>query len=99
MFQLEKLVEFIASITIIFIHKNCKNNLKVKKNVLLNRTLDFAAAKYVRMQNFVVAKIIVVFKNQKNRVITKLWKLTLPKHSEFRCCKNNLKVKIKRVIK
>ena len=49
----------------------CKNNLKVIKNVLLNRTLDFAVSKYVRMRNFVVAKVIAVFKNQKNRVITK----------------------------
>ena len=45
--------------------------------MLLNRTLDFVFAKYVRMWNFVVAKIIVVFKNQKNHVITK----TLETHS------------------
>ena len=44
----------------------CKKNLKVTKNVLLNRALDFVVAKYVRMWNFVVAKI-----NQQNRVITK----------------------------
>ena len=50
----------------------CKNNLKEKKNVLLNRTLDFVVANYVKMQNFVVAKIIVVFKNQKNGIITKI---------------------------
>ena len=43
---------------------------KNKKNVLLNRTLGFVVANYVRMQNFVVAKIVVVFKNPKNRVIT-----------------------------
>ena len=46
----------------------CKSN---KKTILLHKTLDFVVAKYVRMWNFVVAKIIVVFKNQKNRVITK----------------------------
>ena len=40
--------------------------------MLLNRTLDFAVAEYVRMRDFFVAKIIVVFKNKKkNRVITK----------------------------
>ena len=39
--------------------------------MLLNRTLDFPVVKYVRMWSFFVAKIIVVFKNQKNRVITK----------------------------
>ena len=45
---------------------------KSKKNVLLNRTLDFVVAKYVRMRNFDVAKIIVVFKNQKKHVNTKI---------------------------
>ena len=95
---------FIAKLWILTLPKHsefrcCKNNLKVTKNLLRNRTLDFVVAKYVRMRNFVVAKIIAVFKNQKNRVITKLWILTLPKHSEFRCCKNNLKVTKKRVIK
>ena len=39
--------------------------------MLLNRALDFVVANYVRMWNFVVAKIMVVFKNKKNRVITK----------------------------
>ena len=34
--------------------------------MLLNRTLFLAVAKYVRIENFVFAKIIVVFKNQKN---------------------------------
>ena len=51
----------------------CKNNLKVKKkNFSLNRTFCFVVSIYVRMQNFVVAKLIVVFKNPKNSVITKI---------------------------
>ena len=55
----------------------CENNLKVKKNVLLYRSLDVVFAKYVRMWNSDAAKIIVVFKNQKNRITTKVREIYL----------------------